>query len=548
MTGHSTFDIFVNYRRQDSRADAGRIYDRLSAHFGDDHVFMDIDDINPGENFVQILEDTLDYCAVLIVLIGANWINAKNKAGKRRLEQPNDFVRQEIQRAIERQITVIPVLVGHASMPKREQLPPEIASLCQHQALEISDTRFHPDVDRLITELETINGSKKSLKKIKPLMYWCLAIFVTFSVVIGVFYGVKSFLSNQSEQKQIQLHLNVGDQFVEQQDFEAAIKEFEKAQTISPDNIESYLKITRVNRRRMMRMAFTGDSSLNIGLREDYAEHFAPIDSMQISAALRLIYKVKELNPSLNNDPDLLLDEALILKTSGIRAKKAIVVLEKAKEIAPLNAEILSELGLLNTMLLKKPTGIEDIQHAIKINPNKARYHFYLARALEEIFLCPYTEKNYAGLGDSEGCANAIREYHQAIALANDEEKWSQHIRYYSINGSLDIFSRYIRKEKDILTQSLSMSVKERIKELEFLISQGHKSSRRSWEDVPRYWLALLYESTNQLTKASQQINILLKEKDYRSVLWMEYQVKLLEKTKHDQEELTKIRALLKNK
>ena len=548
MADQTTFDIFVNYRRQDSRADAGRIYDRLSTHFGDDHVFMDIDDINPGENFVQILDDTLDYCAILLVIIGDNWVDSENEDGQRRLDQPNDFVRQEIQRAIERQITVIPVLVGYATMPLQEELPPEIASFCQHQALEISDTHFHPDVDRLIDELELINVCKKSSNKIKPLLSWSLITLILLSLATGLYYGMESYLLNLSLQKQLQLHLNVGDQFLELQDYKGAIKEFEKARNISPDSIEPYLKITRANRKRMLSRAFTGGSSLNIGLRKDYAEQFAPIDFKQISAALNIIYKVQELDPSLKDDPNLLLDEALILKASVTRIKNAIVILQKAKELAPHHTAILAELGLFNAVLLKKPEGIDDIRHAIEISPANARYHFYLARALAEIYLCPYSGYDYSGSGDEEGCANAIKEYHQAIELATGNDKWSQHIRYHSITGGLDIFHRYSRKEKDIVTQGLAMSIDERINELEFMIPLEHNRSRTGHEDEPLYWLALLYESKNQINKASQLMRQLLIENNYRSVLWMKYQVKLLENTGDDQQELNKIRSLLKGK
>ncbi len=542
------FNIFVNYRQQDSRADAGRIYDRLSKHFGNEHVFMDIDDIQPGENYIQILDYTLARCSVMLVIIGANWVNMRNDAGQLRLNDEYDFVRMEIISALERNIIVIPVLVGHAAMPRSAELPPELAILCQRQALEISDLRFHMDVDRLIAELESINGTQKTLIKINPVVRQSLVALFILSVLIGLYFKREAFLSQQSMQKQVQLHHNVGDQLLKQHDYNEAIQEYQQARKIAPDNTEAYFKITRANRDRMELTAFTGGSSLNIGLRKDYAEQFVPIDPQEISAALKIIYQLQALKPSLKNDPDLLLDEAIILKTSGLRARNAIEVLEKGKEIAPGNAAILAESGLLNAVLLQKPEGLEDIQRAIVISPDNARYHFYLARALGEIFLCPDAGNSYTGSGHKGlACANAIKAYHQAIVLAKGDV-WSQHIRHYSVEGSLDIFHRYCCQDKDLLTHRLVMSTDDRIKELEFLIPLERHRSRPGKEGAPNYWLALLYEAEGQPKKAYQLISQLLEERDFQPpLLWIEYQEKLLQSIGSDKGQLTNMQILLKN-
>lgn len=105
-------ETFLSYRRSDTRVDAGRLYDRLAEYFGDDLVFMDVDDIEPGENFVRVLESTLNRCGVLLVMIGPRWLTAESISGIPRLNNPQDFVRIEIERAIARNIRVIPVLVG----------------------------------------------------------------------------------------------------------------------------------------------------------------------------------------------------------------------------------------------------------------------------------------------------------------------------------------------------------------------------------------------------------------------------------------------------
>ena len=145
--------IMLSYRREDASAYAGRLYDRLAAEFGRDTVFMDIDTIRPGDDFVDIIEQTLAIADVVLVIIGPRWADAEDSAGRRRLEQPNDFVRLEVATALEGQTRVIPVLVGGAVMPIEDQLPGELVPLVRRNAVEVSDTRFHSDADRLIEVL-----------------------------------------------------------------------------------------------------------------------------------------------------------------------------------------------------------------------------------------------------------------------------------------------------------------------------------------------------------------------------------------------------------
>ncbi|MDH3286513.1 MAG: DUF1566 domain-containing protein [Betaproteobacteria bacterium] len=140
-------DIFISYRREDARADAGRLCDRLGKRFGEQHVFMDIDDIQPGADFTQVLDDTLDQCDVMLVMIGRQWLDADN-AG--RLHGLGDFVRLEIEKALSRRILIIPVLVAGATMPSADALPRGLRGLAQRQAFEIHDSSFHEDADRLI--------------------------------------------------------------------------------------------------------------------------------------------------------------------------------------------------------------------------------------------------------------------------------------------------------------------------------------------------------------------------------------------------------------
>jgi formylglycine-generating enzyme required for sulfatase activity len=149
--------IFLSYRRDDTGPYAGRLYDRLQQHFGRDDLFMDIDTITLGLDFVEAIQDAVGSCQVLLAVIGRQWLTSTDPEGNRRLDNPEDFVRLEITTALRRDIRVIPVLVGGASMPRATELPEELRPLARRQALAVGD-RFHPDVDRLMQALETVLG------------------------------------------------------------------------------------------------------------------------------------------------------------------------------------------------------------------------------------------------------------------------------------------------------------------------------------------------------------------------------------------------------
>src|SRR4029077_18621514 len=146
--------LFINYRREDTAPYAGRVYDRLTAHFGEDQVFIDIDQIEPGEDFVEAINRKVSACDIAIVAIGPDWLHATDASGKRRLDDEEDFVRMEIVAALQRKIRVIPVLVGGAQMPRKQDLPEALAPLSRRNAIELSETRFHADVNRLIEAIE----------------------------------------------------------------------------------------------------------------------------------------------------------------------------------------------------------------------------------------------------------------------------------------------------------------------------------------------------------------------------------------------------------
>jgi hypothetical protein len=153
-----TRGIFVCYRRDETAGHAGRLADRLNEHFGEHEVFRDIESLEPGVDFVEQIQRVLDSSEVLIVVIGRNWATVTDAAGRKRLQDPYDYVRMEIATALKRNIRVIPVLVQGASMPSTDDLPDDLAPLTRRNAFELHESSWRDDIRRLVTALESVVG------------------------------------------------------------------------------------------------------------------------------------------------------------------------------------------------------------------------------------------------------------------------------------------------------------------------------------------------------------------------------------------------------
>ena len=145
--------IFISYRREDTAYPAGWLFDRLVDKYGDE-VFKDVDSIELGDDFVEVINKAVGSCDVLLALIGEEWVTITDDRGRRRLDDPDDYVRLEIEAALERNVRVIPILVDGAKMPEAEQLPASLGLLTRRQALELSPSQFDFDTSRLIKVLD----------------------------------------------------------------------------------------------------------------------------------------------------------------------------------------------------------------------------------------------------------------------------------------------------------------------------------------------------------------------------------------------------------
>ena len=149
-------EIFISYRREDAPAHAGRLYDGLIDEFGAQQVFMDVDTLEPGVDFVERLHSAVGTADAVLVVIGRGWLNASNLDGERRLDDPEDFVRLEVGLALTGAPVVIPVLVGGATMPSEDDLPPELVQLARRNALTMIDSDWRSGLARLVAALRRI--------------------------------------------------------------------------------------------------------------------------------------------------------------------------------------------------------------------------------------------------------------------------------------------------------------------------------------------------------------------------------------------------------
>ncbi|MEO1446259.1 MAG: SUMF1/EgtB/PvdO family nonheme iron enzyme, partial [Cyanobacteria bacterium J06635_11] len=142
--------IFISYRRSDAAAEAGRIYDALEPHFGRESIFMDVDALEAGEDFRARLREAVEQCQVLLAVISKGWLQATDEAGHRRLDNPADWVRLEIETALARNIRVIPVLSEGIAMPLASELPQSLQPLVYRHAAFVRHNRdFRNDMEVL---------------------------------------------------------------------------------------------------------------------------------------------------------------------------------------------------------------------------------------------------------------------------------------------------------------------------------------------------------------------------------------------------------------
>ena len=178
--------IFISYRRDDAEGQAGRLFADLCEHFGDGAVFMDVAGIQPGRDFRRAIDEQVASCGVLLALIGRDWVDAADEAGRRRLDDPMDFVRLETASALKRDIPVVPVLVHGARMPRADQLPADLQELAYRNAVELTHPRWESDVQVLLEALAPHVGPRAAPAARRKRLVPVLAA-VAVAAVAGLF-------------------------------------------------------------------------------------------------------------------------------------------------------------------------------------------------------------------------------------------------------------------------------------------------------------------------------------------------------------------------
>ena len=193
--------VFISYRREDTQWFAGRLADSLSSYFGDKRVFRDVDGIEGGADFSDVIRGTLKQTDATIILIGEKWLSVENDQGESRLHEPDDWVAQEVATALDAGIPVYPVLVGNTPMPRASELPERLHPLLRFNAISISDNRWNNDVNRLakIIGLDIPSETEQKLSGLNVLVSLSLA-FALLICFIALFYNLSCHIRSSISQ------------------------------------------------------------------------------------------------------------------------------------------------------------------------------------------------------------------------------------------------------------------------------------------------------------------------------------------------------------
>ncbi len=292
--------IFISYRRDDTGPYAGRLRDWLSRHFGAEQVFRDLNTIPPGERFPLAIKRAVGSCEVLLAVIGTTWLTVADGAGRRRLDDPEDFVRVEIETALGRSdVLVIPVLVGAATrMPAAADLPGSLAALAECNAVRITDEGWDDQVGRLIRTIEELVEPLGGPKVGRPLM----------KVTAEVIGAAREFTRDEQLlqwfvdqfEKDVREKSDKAWEKVRAEEEKKARAEAEKARK----QAEKEARVAEERRRQAIAEARAENRPLSI---QELAAQFAPkFDGITTGMNLADMIKFDGITPAINIDPNLL--------------------------------------------------------------------------------------------------------------------------------------------------------------------------------------------------------------------------------------------------
>lgn len=225
--------VFISYRREDSSGHVGRLQERLRSELGRKKIFVDVDSIRPGSDFAQTIEKSVNTADVVLIVIGKEWTFAKNEDGTRRLDNPDDYVRKEVVKALMSRAKVLPVLVNGTKMPSPDDLPEPLKPLATMSAIELRDTRWDADVKHLIQNLGGISFLRRLFRRrlvkailILTLLGWGIGGYIFFKTE-EVTNSVENFLILLAQDQIGQAYMSTSAPFksqVTQEDFAREIR------------------------------------------------------------------------------------------------------------------------------------------------------------------------------------------------------------------------------------------------------------------------------------------------------------------------------------
>lgn len=266
-------------------------------------------------------------------------------------------------------------------------------------------------------------------RRIRALYYGVPALLVLSGLVLGLVY----WQQQRAIPGKVQAHVAAGDAFLAQAWYDRAAKEYQAALVLDPTRIDARRRLLRTWREELLLAGFGPGSQVDPALRVDYARAEL-VPAAQVEQALVVVRELNALDPAASRDPEFLFDHAQILKVGG-RVEAAITVLDLAYRLAPNDADIAAELGLLRALegvrAGRGAEGLALVRNAIAARPQEARYRLYAARILHEAAGCgglavrPLRVARPA----TDACDDARREYLLAEELAQGDDIWSRRIK-----------------------------------------------------------------------------------------------------------------------
>ena len=185
-------NIFISYRKDDSKWNTQLLYDRLSHYFSPRAIFKDFNTIKPGEDYRQVINEALKKCHILLVIIGKNWLNSSDENGRQRLQNPEDLLRIEIETALSRNIRVIPILFDNITIPSKALLPESLWPLVFKQSVSVSESNFDYDIKHLAEAIKNKHIDDDSTKPIlhKIFRYRIFLMIVICTLLVAVTTGI----------------------------------------------------------------------------------------------------------------------------------------------------------------------------------------------------------------------------------------------------------------------------------------------------------------------------------------------------------------------